>query len=99
MISSKLLCGQEWSSFVLLIVLCCLRIVAYTGTVVSGMPHGTFFRKGVITLENGKRLELTDLVVGGDIKMLGQEFFITDADEFTRKYFRCVPGRFRPWGS
>ncbi len=35
-------------------------------------------------------LQLQDLVVGGDIRMLGQEFFITDADEFTRKYFRCA---------
>lgn len=52
------------------------------------MPHGTFFKKGVINLEDGRRITLRDLVVGGDIRMLGQEFFITDADEFTRKYFR-----------
>lgn len=52
------------------------------------MPHGTFFRKGVVHLEDGRPLQLRDLVVGGDIKMLGQEFFITDADEFTRQYFR-----------
>jgi hypothetical protein len=55
-----------------------------------GMPHGTFFRKGVIHLDDGRPLQLKDLVVGGDIKMLGQEFFITDADEFTRKYFQYV---------
>jgi hypothetical protein len=54
------------------------------------MPHGTFFRKGVIHLDDGRPLQLKDLVVGGDIKMLGQEFFITDADEFTRKYFQYV---------
>lgn len=54
----------------------------------AGMPHGTFFRKGPLVLESGKRLELTDLVVGGSLRMLGQEFFITDADDFTRSYFR-----------
>jgi hypothetical protein len=60
------------------------------------MPHGTFFRKGVIHLDDGRPLQLKDLVVGGDIKMLGQEFFITDADEFTRKYFQYVCAKICP---
>jgi len=40
--------------------------------------------------DDGTPLRLEELVVGGDIRMLGQEFFITDADEFTRQYFRYV---------
>jgi len=55
-----------------------------------GMPSGTFFRKNVMVKDDGTPLRLEELVVGGDIRMLGQEFFITDADEFTRQYFRYV---------
>lgn len=55
------------------------------------MPSGTFFKKAAITKDDGTPLRLEDLVVGGDIRMLGQEFFITDADEFTRQYFRYDP--------
>jgi len=54
----------------------------------AGMPSGTFFRKNVMIKDDGTPLRLEELVVGGDIRMLGQEFFITDADEFTRQYFR-----------
>lgn len=56
----------------------------------AGMPSGTFFRKNVMIKDDGTPLRLEELVVGGDIRMLGQEFFITDADEFTRQYFRYV---------
>lgn len=55
-----------------------------------GMPHGTFYKKAPLLKEDGTPLVLRDLIVGGDIKMLGQEFFITDADEFTRKFFRLA---------
>lgn len=52
------------------------------------MPSGTFFKKSAMIKDDGTPLRLEELVVGGDIRMLGQEFFITDADEFTRQYFR-----------
>mmetsp|Transcript_10981 Transcript_10981/g.17895 ORF Transcript_10981/g.17895 Transcript_10981/m.17895 type:complete len:906 (+) Transcript_10981:76-2793(+) len=53
----------------------------------AGMPSGTFFRKGPLTKDDGSRLELQELTVGGEIAMLGQTFFITDADKFTRNHF------------
>jgi hypothetical protein len=52
------------------------------------MPAGTFFRKGAAKKDNGEPVRLTDLLIGSSIRMLGQEFYITDADEFTRRYVR-----------
>ena len=54
----------------------------------SGMPSGTFFKKNEMIKDDGTRLQLEELTVGACVCMLGQEFYITDADEFTRSYFR-----------
>ena len=52
------------------------------------MPSGTFFKKNEMIKDDGTRLQLEELTVGACVCMLGQEFYITDADEFTRSYFR-----------
>jgi hypothetical protein len=54
----------------------------------SGMSQGTFFRRGELYKTNGEKVELTDLLPGHVVHMLGQEFYITDADAFTRDYFK-----------
>jgi hypothetical protein len=57
----------------------------------SGMSQGTFYRRGVLYKDNGERLNLQDLIPGNVVSMLGREFHITDADQFTRDYFKYVP--------
>lgn len=53
------------------------------------MPSGTFYRRGKIeTTSSGDELRVTDLAPGNSLHILGHEFFITDADAFTRDYFK-----------
>jgi hypothetical protein len=74
----------------------CILVYIYDGTVEinepkdinSGMSQGTFFRRGVLYKENGERVVLQDLIPGNSVRMLGREFHITDADLFTREYFK-----------
>eukprot|EP01034_Spumella_vulgaris_P039141 gene39141-48342_t len=55
----------------------------------SGMAEGTFFRRGLVNNSMTNRpVSLSDLAPGNSVFILGQEMFITDADAFTRDYFR-----------
>lgn len=54
----------------------------------AGMTTGKFYNRGVLMKDNKKPLLLKDLVPGAKFSALGQTFYITDADEFTRKYFK-----------
>lgn len=58
-------------------------------TINSGLPQGIFFRRGQITKDDdGNRLSLIDLTPGNTVRILGREFHLTDADSFTRDYFK-----------
>jgi hypothetical protein len=52
----------------------------------SGMSQGTFYRRGMLQKSDNQLLQLTDLIPGESIQMLGREFHITDADAFTRDF-------------
>jgi hypothetical protein len=53
------------------------------------MAEGTFFRRGLVNNSMTNRpVSLGDLAPGNTVFILGQEMFITDADAFTRDYFR-----------
>lgn len=75
-----------------------IHVYIYDGTVEinepketnSGMSQGTFYRRGVLYKADGDRVTLQDLVPGNVVSMLGREFHITDADAFTRDYFKYV---------
>lgn len=54
----------------------------------TGMNAGRFFKRGKVEKANGEPLLITDMVLGSSVYMLGQQFFITDADVFTRDYMR-----------
>lgn len=54
----------------------------------SGIQGGIFFRRGAMTKNDGEPLRLIDFSVGQSVHTLGREIFITDADHFTRNYFR-----------
>ncbi len=57
--------------------------------VFPGMAEGTFFRRGLVNNSMTNRpVSLGDLAPGNTVFILGQEMFITDADAFTRDYFR-----------
>ena len=61
------------------ICVCC----TYVGT-----SSGSFYRKSELIKTNGQPLSLMDLLPRGRVYMLGQEFIITDADGFTREYYK-----------
>jgi len=73
-----------------------IHVYVYDGTVEinepketnSGMSQGTFYRRGVLYKSDGERVTLQDLVPGNVVSMLGRDFHITDADAFTRDYFK-----------
>lgn len=75
-----------------------IHVYVYDGTVEinepketnSGMSQGTFYRRGVLYKSDGERVTLQDLVPGNVVSMLGRDFHITDADAFTRDYFKYV---------
>lgn len=54
----------------------------------SGVVGGTFFKRSPLTLTNGSPLRLMDVQPGNIILTLGCEIHITEADNFTRDYFR-----------
>merc|ERR1719345_497792 len=35
-------------------------------------------------------VQITDLYVGGDVELLNNKFFVYDADDFTRQYYKDV---------
>lgn len=58
-----------------------------------GMPGGRFFRRGKVfidatTTESSRVVDLRDFCVGKPLRMIGQSFYIADADTFTRNYYR-----------
>lgn len=58
-------------------------------TMNSGLPQGVFFRRGQLTKDDeGTRVALIDFAPGNSIRVLGREFHLTDADSFTRDYFK-----------
>jgi len=58
----------------------------------AGLPSGTFFQKARLVKNDSEPLLLEDIRVGGSIGMLGQTFYVTDADTFTRDYYRDKMG-------
>lgn len=57
-------------------------------TLFSGFQGGNFFKRGKLNQANGRPVTLRDLAVGNDVHCLGVTLHITDADPFTREYFR-----------
>eukprot|EP00602_Paraphysomonas_sp_CaronLab_P009435 CAMPEP_0185029576 /NCGR_PEP_ID=MMETSP1103-20130426/15967_1 /TAXON_ID=36769 /ORGANISM="Paraphysomonas bandaiensis, Strain Caron Lab Isolate" /LENGTH=814 /DNA_ID=CAMNT_0027564377 /DNA_START=27 /DNA_END=2471 /DNA_ORIENTATION=- len=53
----------------------------------SGIQGGAFYRRGPLK-KGSQSFEPSDFSVGSSFSALGQEFFITDCDEFTREYYR-----------
>jgi hypothetical protein len=53
----------------------------------SGMVAGVFFKRGKLMKTDTSPLDLTELYPGAVISILSRDFFISDADNFTRKYF------------
>jgi len=68
----------------------------------SGMVAGVFFKRGKLMKTNKEPLGLTELYPGATINILSRDFYISDADNFTRKYFseklnyELPPGFARP---
>lgn len=55
----------------------------------SGLVQGNFFRRGKVNKDSdGQPVQLTDLIPGNQLPILGQTFVIFDADQFTRDYFK-----------
>lgn len=54
----------------------------------TGFAGGNFYNRSGICKMDGEPLSLTDLTPGNSVVMLGQEFNIYDADQYTRDYFR-----------
>ena len=52
------------------------------------MVAGTFYKRGPIKKSDKSPLDVRSLAVGNSIEVLGRNIFITDADDFTRDYFR-----------
>ena len=52
------------------------------------MSGGTFFRRNPIKKSDGELLMPLDLEVGKSFTTLGREIHVTDADQYTRDYFR-----------
>ena len=56
--------------------------------VVAGFLGGNFFKRAPLLKSDGSRLDLRDFSIGNSILALGVEIFVTDADPFTREYYR-----------
>jgi hypothetical protein len=54
------------------------------------MTAGTFYKRGPIKNQDNSPLDVLSLAVGNTINVLGISILITDADDFTRDYFRCL---------
>ena len=57
------------------------------------MTAGRFYRRSTTMLtatpgNPSRPVELSDLYPGGAVNMIGQTFYIADADPFTRDYYR-----------
>jgi hypothetical protein len=56
----------------------------------AGMAQGVFLRRGRYLRDDQKPMELPDFAPGNKVPLLGNVFCITDADSFTRDYFKYV---------
>lgn len=54
----------------------------------SGLPQGAYLKRSSVNKADGSPVTLTDLEPGKLLEVIGQRFHITDADVFTRDYFR-----------
>lgn len=54
----------------------------------SGMSGGAFCKKRRLKKIDGSAVVLEDLAPGNTLQVLGHDIYITDADTFTRDYFR-----------
>jgi hypothetical protein len=54
----------------------------------TGIKGGLFFKRNSLLKSNKDPLELIDLAPGNVVSALGQHILITDADIYTREYFR-----------
>lgn len=54
----------------------------------SGLMQGVFLKRIKAKKEDGTPFSLADFQVGNNVKIFGHSFHITDADSFTRDYFR-----------
>lgn len=54
----------------------------------TGIVGGEFYKRGPLLYPNGEPVAIRDLTPGKSLQVLGIEIFITDADTFTREYFR-----------
>lgn len=54
----------------------------------SGLMQGVFLKRIKAKKEDGTPFSLVDFQIGNNVKIFGHSFHITDADSFTRDYFR-----------
>lgn len=54
----------------------------------QGLTGGNFFARGPLKKVDGNQAQPVDFAVGNSIDVLGQKILITDADAFSRDYFR-----------
>jgi Ca2+-binding EF-hand superfamily protein len=60
----------------------------------SGIPQGKIVNRSVVkNPETGRTYEPDDLDIGGQLELIGRQFHIVDADEYTRSYYEEVLGR------
>lgn len=53
----------------------------------SGIPQGIFIKRHRATRPDGTPLSPKDLKVGGIVELYGRQFYLADADSFTRDFF------------
>eukprot|EP00595_Chromulina_sp_UTEXLB2642_P000719 CAMPEP_0196761390 /NCGR_PEP_ID=MMETSP1095-20130614/609_1 /TAXON_ID=96789 ORGANISM="Chromulina nebulosa, Strain UTEXLB2642" /NCGR_SAMPLE_ID=MMETSP1095 /ASSEMBLY_ACC=CAM_ASM_000446 /LENGTH=826 /DNA_ID=CAMNT_0042110867 /DNA_START=24 /DNA_END=2505 /DNA_ORIENTATION=- len=54
----------------------------------TGMTAGEFYKRGALYKADSQPVSLQDLCPGNKLYVLGREIILTDADQFTRDYFR-----------
>lgn len=56
----------------------------------SGIPQGVFIKRHKVTREDGTFFNPDDFTVGGEVTIYGRNFFLVDADNFTREFFKAA---------
>ena len=65
---------------------CC----AFLSLFCSGMTGGNFYKRNPLKNSRGQPIVLSDFAPGNVVSVLGRDIHITDADSFTRDFFRSV---------